>query len=364
MSNVRGPKVFITYRREETGAHAGRLYDAMAARYGDQNVFMDVEMAPGVDFVERITESVAACQVLIVVMGPRWATLEDEQGRPRLADPEDFVRLEVETALRRPEVTPIPVLVAGAQMPNREDLPPELHAITRRNALELSDRRWRNDVGRLISTVDGLVGEMAATQATPPAVASSPSAETKRPPGTPRGSRVRWVLLGLMAAAAIVVAVIVASGGGSEGTSEETTDYQALLELIPSGIRPSCKDRRNAHWMVEPGEATAQTLCANPEKYYLSYGLWRSPLEAQDWVVNGARDQNTLECAASTLDEIKRILPAATTGCEDKPDGHKDGPGIVIWWSKNGSRVGTWFDWPGHDQAAALKQWRRLATSG
>ena len=156
---MQGPKVFITYRREETAAHAGRLYDAMVARFGEDNVFMDVDMAPGVDFVERITEAVAACHVLIVVMGPRWATVQDEQGRARLADPEDFVRLEVETALKRPEVTPIPVLVSGARMPNREDLPPELGAIARRNALELDDHRWRYDVGRLISTLDELLAE-------------------------------------------------------------------------------------------------------------------------------------------------------------------------------------------------------------
>ena len=160
-------KVFITYRREETAAHAGRLYDAMVARFGEPNVFMDVDMAPGVDFVERITEAVAACHVLIVVMGPKWATVEDEQGTARLADPEDFVRLEVETALRRPDVTPIPVLVAGARMPNREDLPPELRAITRRNALELGDQRWRYDVERLISTLDELLAESPSVPASP-----------------------------------------------------------------------------------------------------------------------------------------------------------------------------------------------------
>ena len=127
--SVPGPKVFITYRREETAAHAGRLYDAMVARFGERNVFMDVDMAPGIDFVERITEAVAACQVLIVVMGPRWATVEDEHGKARIADPEDFVRLEVETGLRRPDVTPIPVLVSGARMPKRKDLPPEMQGL-------------------------------------------------------------------------------------------------------------------------------------------------------------------------------------------------------------------------------------------
>ena len=74
--------------------------------------------------------------------------------------PRTSLRLEVETYFRRPEVTPIPVLVAGAKMPDRDELPPEIQAITRRNALELSDLRWRQDVGRLISTLDELLSEM------------------------------------------------------------------------------------------------------------------------------------------------------------------------------------------------------------
>jgi hypothetical protein len=362
MSQARGPKVFITYRREEAAAQAGRLYDAMAVRYGDRNVFMDVEMAPGVDFVERITESVAACQVLIVVMGPSWAMLEDEQGRRRLDDPEDFVRLEVETALRRPEVTPIPVLVAGARMPSREELPEELRAITRRNALELSDQRWRQDVGRLIGTLDELVGETPAGQTAPPLVAASPPSRAKPAWRPPLGSRWRWALLGVLTVAAIVVAVVVASdGGGGEGAADEVADYQALLRLIPAGIRPGCKRDSSAHWMVVPGEATAQTLCADPREYYLSYGLWRSPLEAQDWVVNGARDPNTLDCEASTTDAMKRILPRATTGCEDLPEGGDKG--IKMWWSEDGSRAAAWFSWPDRGQEDALQQWERLVTS-
>src|SRR5215207_10893927 len=238
--SVPGPKVFITYRREETAAHAGRLYDAMVARFGEGNVFMDVELAPGVDFVERITEAVAACQVLIVVMGPRWATVEDEHGTVRIADPEDFVRLEVETALRRPDVTPIPVLVSGARMPSREDLPAELRAITRRNALELSDLRWRQDVGRLISTLDGLLGEAVASATernvstggpapadvapaaeqspAPPTDAATPSAEAQAvAPSTSGGRRLRWALLGAIAIAAIVAVAVLLIDGVPEG---------------------------------------------------------------------------------------------------------------------------------------------------
>ena len=245
-----GPKVFITYRREETAIHAGRLYDAMVVRFGEGNVFMDVDMAPGVDFVERITAAVAACEVLIVVMGPRWATVENEEGTVRLADPEDFVRLEVEAALRRPEVTPIPVLVAGAKMPGREELPQELRAITRRNALELSDLRWRQDVGRLISTLDGLLAETRpgpglpspergtdTEEAAPADAARAPWKAAAPPTATPTtplktkpaplwtriGRRKRWALLGTLAIAAIVIAIVVAAGGGGGGGSSSFT---------------------------------------------------------------------------------------------------------------------------------------------
>jgi TIR domain len=175
------PKVFICYRREDTAAHAGRLYDSMVARFGERNVFMDVDLAPGVDFVERITRVVSGCLVLIVVMGRNWATVEDEEGEPRIADPNDFVRLEVETALRRPDVTPIPVLVSGAKMPRPEDLPAELQPIARRNALELSDARWRYDVGRLTTTLDELLEDI--TRSDRPVVPPPP------PPPTSSGGR-------------------------------------------------------------------------------------------------------------------------------------------------------------------------------
>jgi TIR domain-containing protein len=178
-AEARLPRVFISYRREECAAHAGRLYDAMVARFGEGNVFMDVDMAPGVDFVARITEVVTACRVLILVMGPRWSSVTDEDGGVRLQNPEDFVRLELETALQRPEVTPIPVLVGGARMPQREQLPAEIAAITRRNAIELSDGRWRYDVGRLNGALDELLAEGIGDEKQPP---SSP------PPDSPKGT--------------------------------------------------------------------------------------------------------------------------------------------------------------------------------
>jgi TIR domain len=160
------PRLFISYRREDTAGHAGRLYDSVSGRFGDHNVFMDIELPPGIDFVERIRQAVGACHVLLVVVGPRWATLEAEGGTPRLAEPDDFVRLEVETALRRPDLTVIPVLVAGARMPEPEDLPEGIRPLARRNALEMSDLRWRFDIGRLIETLETHLADVTGVHPT------------------------------------------------------------------------------------------------------------------------------------------------------------------------------------------------------
>ena len=230
-------KVFITYRREDSAAQAGRLYDAMVVKFGEGNVFMDVDMAPGVDFVKRIREAVASCRVLIVVMGPEWSTIEDEQGRRRLEDPEDFVRLEVETALRRPEVTPIPVLVDGAAMPSQRELPEPLRPITRRNAIELSDLRWRQDVGRLIGALDQLIEE--APSASGPSSArrrvesagEAPADATgtrTRPPRTGRG--LRWGLVAAFAVLAVVVGIM--ATGGSGGGDTAGTDEAQIKDVV------------------------------------------------------------------------------------------------------------------------------------
>lgn len=168
-------KVFICYRREETAAYAGRLYDAMVSQFGEENVFMDVDMAPGVDFEQRITEVVSGCVALLIVMGPHWADTTEGEGGRRIDNPGDFVRLEVETGLHRPDVTPIPVLVNGARMPRREDLPVEIRDIARRNAIELSNGRWSYDVGRLMEALKELLPDAQPADGPAPGPLPAPS---------------------------------------------------------------------------------------------------------------------------------------------------------------------------------------------
>jgi hypothetical protein len=142
---------------------------------------MDLDLAPGIDFVDQITRVVGSCHVLLVVMGPKWSTVEDEDGHVRMDDPDDYVRLEVESALRRADVTVIPVLVGGARMPDREELPQNLQALTRRNALEVSDARWGYDVGRLTTALDQILAEATGIHLAPPSRgAAAPALPTWR----------------------------------------------------------------------------------------------------------------------------------------------------------------------------------------
>ena len=134
------PGIFISYRREDAPGHAGRLYDVLSSRFGEEQVFMDLSMELGIDFVEHINKAVGSCRLLVAVIGPHWTSTQDAHGRRRLDDPADFIRVEVETGLRRPEVRVVPVLVQGARMPDADELPASLAELTRRNALEVSGR--------------------------------------------------------------------------------------------------------------------------------------------------------------------------------------------------------------------------------
>jgi hypothetical protein len=149
------PGVFISYRREDAAGHAGRLYDWLTRRFGEHGVFIDVAaIGPGERWRDRIGNVLEACWAVLVVIGPQWLTPKDGTGKPRIWDVDDVLRNEVETALRRDDVEVIPVLVEGARMPKSEDLPEELSELRERNAAELSDVRWRYDVGLLGETLE------------------------------------------------------------------------------------------------------------------------------------------------------------------------------------------------------------------
>ena len=147
-------KLFINYRREDTAPYAGRLYDRLIAHFGENQVFIDIDqIEPGEDFVEVINRKVGTCDIAIVAIGPNWLRPIDASGKRRLDDEEDFVRMEFVAALQR-HIRVIPVLVGGAQMPRKQDLPEALAPLSRRNAIELSETRFHGDVKRLIEAIE------------------------------------------------------------------------------------------------------------------------------------------------------------------------------------------------------------------
>jgi hypothetical protein len=145
--------VFISYRRNEAAAYAGRLYDRLAVRFGRERVFLDMEnIGRGADFVEAITDAAESCAVMVALISRGWARATGgEQG-----DEDDYVRLEVAAALGR-KIPLIPITIQGASMPRAKELSNDLAPIARRNAFELRDARWERDVEDLILDLEKLL---------------------------------------------------------------------------------------------------------------------------------------------------------------------------------------------------------------
>jgi beta-lactam-binding protein with PASTA domain len=209
------PGVFISYRREDSAGHAGRLFDRLRATFGNDRVFMDVTgIEAGVDFVEMLERAVASCQVLVTVIGPEWLTCTDANGRARLEDPADFTRIEIAAALKR-NVRVVPVLIGGASMPVAQALPEELRPLARRQAVELRDTRWDADADYLLGVLKRVLGtEPAASRSSSAADVTlrrtARSAVRPPPESDPRRSRRSGAVL-----ASLVLGALLAAGGAA-----------------------------------------------------------------------------------------------------------------------------------------------------
>lgn len=223
--SVDSPKLFISYRRDETPVSAAWLYEVLVERFGEQNVFMDLKLKAGENFVKRISEVVGSCHILLLVMGPRWADPEDGEGAASIRDPDDFVRLEAEIAMARDDVQVLPVLVGGAKMPHPDELPEQLRELTQIHAKQLTNERRAEDMNELVSRVDELLPPETFVHVPDPAV---PPPLQKGPEPKPDG-RPRWQVGALVAAAVALISVaLVATGVLSGGGSDERGDSAVL----------------------------------------------------------------------------------------------------------------------------------------
>jgi hypothetical protein len=148
-------RIFISYRRDDTAAYAGRLNEHLSREFGKKRVFMDIDdIEPGQKFASVLRETLRKCQVVLVLIGKGWLAAADAAGRRRLDDPSDFVRMEVQTALDA-GVRVIPVLVGGAKIPGAADMPAPMRGLASLQAHEVLDDRWDYDLGRLVHAIRG-----------------------------------------------------------------------------------------------------------------------------------------------------------------------------------------------------------------
>ena len=318
-------RIFLSYRREDASGHAGRLYDALAARFGESNVFIDIDtIDPGADFGEAITRAVGSCDALIALIGRRWLDATDAEGRRRLDDAGDFVRLELEAALER-DVAVIPTFVQEAEPPPAERLPPSLAPLSRRQGAALRDVGWHDDVKRLIARLEGERAQRTAR-------------------------RRRWPLL-VAAAAAVVLAAAVAgvlltrgSGDGNGGRTSgfPSADQRTLLATIPPGTRATCDT-------TEQDPAARASIGCSGAGLFVAYHQFPREADMEAWY---AQRRELQEIAPGSGSCTPRAFRGETTW--------SDGD-MLCYVDSNGEPYLVWTD-PRADVAAIANMWERKGT--
>jgi hypothetical protein len=203
-------RIFISYRREDSAGHTGRLFDSLRSHFGEKNVFLDLS---GIDsgrvFTETIQEAIRSADVVLAIIGREWLTCA-RNGQRRLDDPGDLVRTEITTAFEQ-QVPVIPVLVDGTPPPAEPQLPVPLRPLARRDAHDITDERWDYDVERLITMMERLAGS----------------------PG--RQGRRRWLI------AAAVVGIVAALGAGAmmywRSCCAAPVENRPVAEVVPPAVQ-------------------------------------------------------------------------------------------------------------------------------
>lgn len=282
--------IFISYRRHDSSFFAARLKDRLEQAFpGD--VFLDVSgIGGGADFVQTLRSAAGASKVVLVVIGPGWATASD--GRARLGEPGDFVTEEVATALRE-GITTLPVLIGGARMPRADELPEALRALASRNALSVSHERFDSDVGHVLAALYRPLG-------------IRPPERIERmlellPSGARTSQRTRdqmaWAALGLAAVAAGWVAM----WAGVERGEPQAMGMPLLLAasaLLLGLVGRNSQRRRWAAWSGIGLAAAALVAC-------LGLATWQAlSLPREAWLEAGMLAQTHAHLAELPADKL------------------------------------------------------------
>jgi hypothetical protein len=285
-------RVFISYRRDESAGYAGRIADSFEEYFGEDKVFRDIDsLEPGLDFSEAIERALESSEVLVAVIGKHWLTATDAAGQRRLEDPDDYVQMEIAAALQR-NLRVIPVLVQGASMPSTDELPEDLAPLSHRNAFELHDTSWRDDIRRLITAIERLINRTSAATPDDP--------EVKRP----IRKRIWWATGGILMLAAIAslyaLYQIINSpppGGpagelsditvsdftvDSSGTEVGYVNFQAAIEGYPAGkkcdVRWTMYDANTQAIFHDPKFQDQHATYMTPGHYWERAGTFKVPV--------------------------------------------------------------------------------------
>ncbi|MEM9267052.1 MAG: toll/interleukin-1 receptor domain-containing protein [Cyanobacteria bacterium P01_F01_bin.13] len=244
--------IFISYRRSDSITESGRVYDKLIAAFGPERVFKDVyDIPPGADFVTYLEDSVAQCDVLIPLIGQTWLTVTHPDGSRRLDDPNDFVRIEIASALANKRTLVLPLLLNGTMMPSTQDLPESLQSLTRRNAANArQDPDFHNDMERLI---DKLKEYFVSQGIDKPEVQEAPDPVQPQPvaaavaPAMPAGDSISANISGNMSGNIAVGKNISQTqniGTLPEVTSEDKARLKQLLSTLTAQIEAEVPEER------------------------------------------------------------------------------------------------------------------------
>ncbi|HET7543736.1 MAG TPA: DNRLRE domain-containing protein [Polyangiaceae bacterium] len=240
--------IFLSYRREDSLAIVGRIDDYLRAEFGDDGVYRDLEdIPPGTDFVDHLEQALSNCDVLVAIIGPRWRV-------DRLQNEGDFVRGEIEAALRR-NIPTIPVLVEGAQLPAAKDLPAGMQPLVRRQSVEVeAGSDFKSDVARLVAGIHKLRGRSLPAERAERSTPGRRSLEPLVKAGSsvsPRPSRLPWLALGLVPLSAGGVWLVASGKPAAEGASA------ASAAAVSAAASPS------TNGAAPPASASAATALAS-----------------------------------------------------------------------------------------------------
>ncbi len=289
----------------------------------------------GDDFVETISNAVGSCDILLALVGQEWLDVASADGSRRLDDPDDFVRLEIEAALKR-KVLLIPILVDGAIMPRGDQLPPSIAPMVRRQALELSPNRFRADTDRLLDVMERTLVDLHAEQTEQPTEApaaapapAKPETEPKPPrtPGIPR--RILLAAGAAVAVIAVVIAIVLNAQSDDPNTSANATNTPTptIKETKPPKLGGAAAPTVLAHRGGDE-EFAWQTIPAFEHAAHLGAQIETDVRWTKDGVAILVHDAGTtpgMECEGGNLTIAETDWSVLDAKCRSASIASKDG---------------------------------------